>query len=154
MGRSKVYSFSFLSFLKGTFLWALSIPIGYLPLVMAQLLISEQVGAYSFDGIVHAVVSDLDYLFSYLCILYALYLQGEYAESSFQGVVFCKRICALIAIPLLIAWVILFLLPNLRAEYENSSFIFNKWMSIGTLVLGVLMQLVMAFIEKEGKEQK
>lgn len=152
MNQSKVYSFSISTFLRSTFLWALSIPIGYLPLVLAQILIAEQANAFSFAEIVHNVVSDLDYLFSYLCILYALYLQGEYAEGASRAVVYCKRACAMVAVPLLIAWIVLFLLPNLRAEYEQVSFVFNTWMSIGTIAMGVLMQLIMAFVEKVGKE--
>ena len=152
MNQSKVYSFSISTFLRSTFLWVLSIPIGYLPLVLTQILISEQANAFSLAEIVHNVVSDLDYLSSCLCVLYALYLQGEYAEGTIRAVVYCKRVCAMVAIPLLIAWIVLFLLPNLRAEYEQVSFAFNMCMSIGTIVMGVLMQFIMAFLEKAGKE--
>ena len=152
MSQPIAYTLSRPTLFGGIKLWLLSLPISYLPLLLKQILICEAANNYSIRSICYGVVCDIDFFFSYLCILYALYIQGEYTASAHRLVHSCKRLCVLFGIPLLILWELLNLLPNLRAIYAKHSFIWNLIMFIVTLALGFLMQYAFALTPRETTE--
>lgn len=146
------YTISYPSLRSGIKLWLLSLPVSYIPLLLNQILICENSNSYSLQSICYGMVCDLDFFFSYLCILYALYIQGEYTKSAHSLVHTCKRLCVLLSIPLLIIWELLKVLPNLYTIYSKYSFWLNLIMFFVTLVLGFLMQFAFAIMPKEMPE--
>lgn len=133
-------------FKRSLLLWALSIPIGFFPILVDQLPQEISQTGLDWNKMLHDMVCDLDYLLAYLCVLYALHIQGEYTDCVHPAVNKCKRVCRMITVPLAVVWFSCSLRTDIeKSVYTEISFVFNICMTIITLVLGVCMNIFMAW---------
>lgn len=141
MGKTKKkYVFSWGKFVRGFWLWLISIPINFLPLLIRHIADYEKKVEYEWTELLLTILCDLDFLFVFLCALFVLYLQGEYTTDDCTGAAkICKRLSALFFAPLLILVLLLYAFPMFCAMiYKSVSFEFNMAIMIVTILLSAL----------------
>lgn len=138
--------FDVAEFIKNLLVWLISIPIGFFPILVDQIPQEISQTGLEWNVMFHNMVCDLDYLLAYLSVLYALYIQGEYSDSVHPAVIWFKRACWMITIPLAIVWFACSLRIDIELSvYSGICYVFNITMTIITFVLGACMNLFIAW---------